>query len=85
MYMKSFIIALYGDVVSYLYYCIMQRCIFPYGSFDECVEYYWSVCDVYALCVLVFNCTALCECWNVPTLHTLKQSQVPYYKVINSM
>jgi len=38
MYMKYLIIALCGDVVSSVYYCIMQRCsIFPYGSLDECV------------------------------------------------
>jgi len=79
MYMKYFIIAFCGDVVSYLYYCVMQRCtIFPYGSLDECIEYYWNVCGVYALCVLVFNCIALYESWNVPSLHTLKWSQVPY-------
>ena len=49
MCMKYFIIALCGDVVSYPYYCIMQRCsIFLYGSLDECVEYYSSVCGVYA-------------------------------------
>ena len=76
--MKYFIIALCGYVVSYLYYCIMQRySIFPYGSLDECVEYYWNVGGVYALCMLDFNCTALCECWNIPTLHTLRWSQVP--------
>jgi len=54
MYIKYFIIALYGDVVSYPYYCIMQKCsiwkwsIWKYGSIYECVEYYWSVCGVYA-------------------------------------
>jgi len=56
MYMKYFIITLCGDVVSYPYYCIMQKCsIFPYGSLDECVEYYWSVCGVYA-------CRSLASC-----------------------
>jgi len=39
MYMKYLIIALCGDVASYPYYGIMQRCsIFLYGSLDECVE-----------------------------------------------
>ena len=33
------IIALCGDVLSYPYYRLIQRCsIFPYGSLDECVE-----------------------------------------------
>jgi len=39
MYMKYLIIALYGGVVSYPYYRIMQGCsVFPYGSLDERVE-----------------------------------------------
>jgi len=39
MYMKYLIIALCGDVLSYPYYCIMQRCsIFLYGFLDESVE-----------------------------------------------
>jgi hypothetical protein len=50
MYMKYFIVALFGDVVSYPYYCSVQICIFPYGSLDEYVESvnYWVVCGVYA-------------------------------------
>jgi hypothetical protein len=48
--MKYFIIAMCRDVVSYVYYCIIQMCsTFLYGSLDECVEYYWRVCGVYAL------------------------------------
>jgi hypothetical protein len=55
VYLNYCIIALCGYVASYPYYCIVQRCIFRYGSLDECVESvnYWSVCGVYAFRILV--------------------------------
>jgi hypothetical protein len=62
MYMKYFIIALCTDVLSYVYYWIMQRCsIFLYGSLDECVEYYWCVCFLGSC--FIYNLRCSCRKW----------------------